>query len=193
MLRSGARSSRRPGSRRSDRQPPCVRRLEMNTPDMHGSNVRDAQVIIVGGGPVGMGLAIELGQRNVRCIVVERYARPQPIPKGQNLTQRTMEHFHFWGVEKEVRAARTIPPEYGIGGLTAYRTLLGAYSYDWMQRELVRPFYFTDNERLPQDSTESVLRLPASQPATVEKLYSWAAGEGSQDEGPAGGRDRRHP
>jgi len=33
----------------------------------------DAQVIIIGGGPVGMGLAIELGQRGVHCVVVERY------------------------------------------------------------------------------------------------------------------------
>ena len=159
-----------------------MRRLEMNTPDMHGSNARDAQVIIVGGGPVGMGLAIELGQRNVRCIVVERYAQPQPIPKGQNLTQRTMEHFHFWGVEKDVRAARTIPPEYGIGGLTAYGTLLGEYSYDWMQRELVRPFYFADNERLPQYATESVLRRRAGELATVETLYGWSAEGVSQDD-----------
>ena len=65
-----------------------------------GQTAKDAQVIIVGGGPVGMGLAIELGQRNIRCIVVERHRTPQPIPKGQNLTQRTMEHFHFWGVER---------------------------------------------------------------------------------------------
>ena len=105
-----------------------------------------------------MGLAIELGQRGIRCVVVERRRSPQPIPKGQNLTQRTMEHFHFWGVEKAVRAARTIPREYGIGGLTAYGTLLGDYSYDWLQRELVRPFYFTDNERLPQYAMEAVLR-----------------------------------
>ena len=74
------------------------------------------------GGPVGMGLAIKLGQRGIRCDVVERYAQPQPIPKGQNLTQRTMEHFHFWGTEHELRAARTIPREYGIGGLTARGT-----------------------------------------------------------------------
>ena len=66
-------------------------------------------VVIVGGGPVGMGLSIELGQRGVRSIVVERYVQPQPIPKGQNLTQRTMEHFHFWGAEKELRAARAVP------------------------------------------------------------------------------------
>ena len=79
----------------------------------------DAPVVIVGGGPVGMGLAIGLGQRGIRTIVVERHEQPQPIPKGQNLTQRTMEHFHFWGAEAALRAARTIPPDYGIGGMTS--------------------------------------------------------------------------
>ena len=58
------------------------------------------QVAIVGGGPVGLGLAIELGQRGVKCCLIERRATPQLIPKGQNLTQRTMEHFHFWGAER---------------------------------------------------------------------------------------------
>ena len=77
-----------------------------------------APIVIVGGGPVGIGLAIELGQRGIACTVIERYAQPQPVPKGQNLTQRTMEHFHFWGAEGALRAARTVPKDYGIGGLT---------------------------------------------------------------------------
>ena len=142
---------------------------------------QDAEVAIIGGGPVGMGLAIELGQRGIRCVVVERYPQPQPIPKGQNLTQRTMEHFHFWGAEKQLRAARTIPPSYGIGGLTAYGTLLGSYSYDWLQRDLVKPFYYTDNERLPQYATEAVLRARAAELPTVQTLYGWNAEAVSQD------------
>lgn len=141
----------------------------------------DADVIIVGGGPVGMGLSIELGQRGIRCIVVERYATPQPIPKGQNLTQRTMEHFYAWGAEAQLRAARTIPPEYGIGGLTAYKTLLGPYSYDWLQRELVKPYYFTANERLPQYATEAVLRERAAQLPAIEALYGWSFESLEQD------------
>jgi 4-hydroxyisophthalate hydroxylase len=130
----------------------------------------DVEVLIVGGGPVGMGLAIELGQRGVRCLVAERYVKPQPIPKGQNLTQRTMEHIHFWGAEKALRAARTIPPEYGIGGLTAYGTLLSPHVHDWLQRDLVKPFYYTANERLPQYATEAVLRERVAQLPSVEGI-----------------------
>ncbi|MBR0687781.1 FAD-dependent monooxygenase [Bradyrhizobium manausense] len=133
------------------------------------------QVIIVGGGPVGLGLAIDLGQRDVRCVLIERFKTPQPIPKGQNLTQRTLEHLYFWGVEQELRAARTIPREYGIGGMTAYGTLLSDYKYDWLQRELVRPYYFTDNERLPQYATEVVLRDRISELPSVETVYGWSA------------------
>lgn len=139
------------------------------------SAAHDAEVLIVGGGPVGMGLAIELSQRGVRVIVVERYVQPQPIPKGQNLTQRTMEHFHFWGAEKQLRAARTIPPEYGIGGLTAYGTLLGEHFHDWLQRDLVKPYYYTANERLPQYATEAVLRERAAELPSIETLYGWSA------------------
>lgn len=141
----------------------------------------DALVVIVGGGPVGMGLAIELGQRGIATIVVERYPQPQPIPKGQNLTQRTMEHFHFWGAEKQLRAARTIPPEYGIGGLTAYGTLLGPHTYDWLQRDLVKPYYYTSNERLPQYATEAVLRARVAQLPSVQTLYGWDARAVAQD------------
>lgn len=146
------------------------------------SSENNTQVVIIGGGPVGTGLAIDLGQRGIRCCLVERYTEPQPIPKGQNLTQRTLEHFHFWGVEHQLRAARTIPKDYGIGGMTAYGTLLSGYHHDWLQRELVRPFYFTDNERLPQYATEAVLRQRAGEIAAIETAYGWSAESVAQDD-----------
>jgi 2-polyprenyl-6-methoxyphenol hydroxylase-like FAD-dependent oxidoreductase len=142
---------------------------------------QDTAVVISGGGPVGLGLAITLAQRGVPSIVVERYPNPQPIPRGQNLTQRTMEHFHFWGIEKELRAARTISPEYGIGGMTSYGTLLGDYHYEWLKRALVRPFYFAENERLPQYATEAVLRRRAAELEPVTILYGWSVEGIGQD------------
>ena len=94
-----------------------------------------------------------------------------------------MEHFHFWGAEKQLRAARTIPPDYGIGGLTAYGTLLGEHAYDWLQRDLVKPYYYTANERLPQYATEAVLRQRAAELPSVETLYGWGAETIEQDDG----------
>jgi 2-polyprenyl-6-methoxyphenol hydroxylase-like FAD-dependent oxidoreductase len=140
-----------------------------------------APVVIIGGGPVGIGLAIDLGLRGIHAIVVERHLAPQPIPRGQNLTQRTMEHFYAWGAEDALRAARTIPHDYGIGGMTAYGALLGDYTHDWLQRELVRPFYFTDNERLPQYATEAVLRQRAAEIDTIELLFGWSCTALRQD------------
>lgn len=95
---------------------------------MSASADRHVPVIIVGAGPVGLGLAIALGQRGVRSLLVERRLEPLPIPKGQNLTQRTLEHFHFWGAEAELRAARTLPRAAGIGGVTAYGSLCSPYA-----------------------------------------------------------------
>ena len=113
--------------------------------------------------------------------MVERHLLPQPIPKGQNLTQRTMEHFYFWDVENEIRAAAPIPAESGIRGLTAYGNLLSEYHYDWYERALVDSYYFTANERLPQYTTEEVLRDRVTKLSSVDVLYGWSAEAVTQD------------
>jgi 4-hydroxyisophthalate hydroxylase len=123
----------------------------------------EQDVIIVGGGPVGMGLAIELAQRGVRALVLERHSTIPPIPKGQNLTQRTMETMRAWGCEDALRAARPIPADVGIGGSTHYGTLLSPWHYDWLNRASVNAYYATQNERLPQYETERVLRARAAE------------------------------
>jgi len=135
----------------------------------------DRHVVVVGGGPVGLGLAIDLGLRGISTAVVEREASVHRIPKGQNLTQRTMEHFRVWGVEDRVRAARVMPADYPTGGVTAYGTLRGPYSYRWFRRGQMAPFYFADNERLPQYQTEAVLRERVSEIPVVDALFGWSA------------------
>lgn len=140
-------------------------------------------VVIIGGGPVGLGLAVELGQAGISVLLVERHATPVRVPKGQNLTQRTMEHFQAWDAEAALRNARTIPREYGIGGLTAYGTLLGEYRYDWLARERVREYYRTDNERLPQYCTEQVLRDRVTALPSVVTALGCTAQAVSQEEG----------
>ncbi|MDJ1007001.1 MAG: FAD-dependent monooxygenase [Paracoccaceae bacterium] len=139
-------------------------------------------VIVNGGGPVGLGLAIELGQRGVRCCVIERRMTPQPIPKGQNLTQRSSEHFQAWGCEDDLRSAHPIPKDGGIGGMTSYGTLLSDYHYDGLNRAHVKDFYFAANARLPQYATEGVLRRRAAEVPSLTCLYGWSGEAFSQDE-----------
>lgn len=138
-------------------------------------------VIIVGGGPVGMGLAIDLGQRGVRVAVVERYPEPQLVPKGQNMTQRTLETIDSWGCEPQMRAARITPRDIATGGLVTYGTLLSDYSYGWLQREKVDPYYGQKPDRMPQYCTERVLRQRAAELETVDLHYGWTGTSLSQD------------
>src|SRR6202166_1790219 len=139
------------------------------------------QVVIVGGGPVGVALAVELGQRGIDCALVERRREPQRIPKGQNLTQRTVEHFYFWGVADELRAARLLPPSYPMSGIVAYHDLSSEYWYAPPLREIVNSYYFQENERLPQYLGENVLRARLAELANVEARFGWLAETIEQD------------
>jgi 2-polyprenyl-6-methoxyphenol hydroxylase-like FAD-dependent oxidoreductase len=130
-------------------------------------------VLIVGGGPVGVGLAVELGLRGIACCVIERRHGLSNIPKGQNLTSRTLEHFYFWGVADALRAERIMPKGYPISSITAYGSLMSPYWYAPPQREIVRKFYFQDVERLPQYLTEKVLRTRMAGLPNVDTRWGW--------------------
>jgi 2-polyprenyl-6-methoxyphenol hydroxylase-like FAD-dependent oxidoreductase len=145
------------------------------------NNEKHYQVLIVGGGPVGVGLAVELGLRGISCALVEPRATLSRIPKGQNLTQRTMEHFSRWGVEGQMREARLMPKGHAIGELTSWGNLMSPYWHAPAGRELVRAFYSQDNERLPQYQTEAVLRRKLTTLPSVHTRFGWSAGRLTQD------------
>jgi 2-polyprenyl-6-methoxyphenol hydroxylase-like FAD-dependent oxidoreductase len=142
---------------------------------------RRHQVVIVGAGPVGTALAVDLGLRGVSCALVESRTGLANIPKGQNLTHRTLEHFYFWGLVDELRAARIMPPGYPIGEVTAFGSLASEYWHAPAGRELVRPYYFQANERLPQYRMESVLRNKVAQLTNIERRFGWSARTIAQD------------
>jgi 2-polyprenyl-6-methoxyphenol hydroxylase-like FAD-dependent oxidoreductase len=64
-----------------------------------------ASVVVVGGGPVGLALAVVLGKAGLSCVLVERQLEPSAIPRGQNLTARSLEHFYYWDCADELREA----------------------------------------------------------------------------------------
>jgi len=146
-------------------------------------NNKRYQVAIVGGGPVGVALAIDLGLRGISTILIERRTEPQRIPKGQNLTQRSVEHFYSWGIVEELRAARVLPPDYPMNGIIAYESLISDYWYAPPLREIVNAYYFQSNERLPQYQVEMVMRKRMTGLSHVESRFGWLAETIAQDEG----------
>ena len=64
----------------------------------------DAPVLIVGGGPVGLATALDLGRRGTRSIVVERDRGTgvELLAKAGTLNERTMEICRFWGIADAV-------------------------------------------------------------------------------------------
>jgi 2-polyprenyl-6-methoxyphenol hydroxylase-like FAD-dependent oxidoreductase len=65
----------------------------------------ETQVIIVGAGPVGLTLALDLGRRGVRCVLIEQKEQPQFLPKMERCNARTMEMYRRIGLADPIRAA----------------------------------------------------------------------------------------
>src|SRR3984893_13356107 len=65
----------------------------------------DTQVLIVGAGPTGLTLAIDLGRPGVRCMVIEQKEGPEFLPKMERCNARTLEIYRRMGIVEQVRAA----------------------------------------------------------------------------------------
>src|SRR5215475_4052669 len=65
----------------------------------------ETQVVVVGAGPVGLTLAIDLGRRGIRCTIVEQKETPAFLPKMERANARTMEIYRRMGLADKVRGA----------------------------------------------------------------------------------------
>ena len=82
----------------------------MTSASRDSATSRRTQVLIAGGGPVGLSAAVELGLRGISCVIVEPRERPtRTRPRAKTLNIRTMEHLRRWGVAARLRAAAPLP------------------------------------------------------------------------------------
>jgi 2-polyprenyl-6-methoxyphenol hydroxylase-like FAD-dependent oxidoreductase len=65
----------------------------------------ETQVLVVGAGPVGLTLAIDLGRRGIRCTIIEQKEKPAFLPKMERANARTMEIYRRMGIAEKVRVA----------------------------------------------------------------------------------------
>ena len=79
--------------------------IQVGGPKKHGGAMTSTQVLIVGAGPVGLTLALDLGRQGVQCLLIERNATAIQLPKMERCNARTMEIFRRLGVAEQVRRA----------------------------------------------------------------------------------------
>lgn len=135
----------------------------------------ETQVLIVGGGPVGLSLACELGWRGVRCLVVEQKSElgEDPVAKINLVNARSMEFCRRWGIEKEVRHAG-FPDDYPMTVLFATSMrgkLIARIPYPGMGEQGPHPASPTNRQRIPQDLFDGVMRRASQRFESVEAWF----------------------
>lgn len=64
--------------------------------------MKNIPVIIVGGGPVGLSMALALARQDVHSMLVERHHARTEHPRARGVSMRTMELFRQWGTISEL-------------------------------------------------------------------------------------------
>ncbi len=64
--------------------------------------IQTVPVLIVGGGPVGLALAAELGWQGIRCLLIEQGDGVVKTPKMNEVNTRSMEFCRRWGIAEQV-------------------------------------------------------------------------------------------
>lgn len=131
-------------------------------------------VLIVGGGPVGLALAGELGWRGVPCTLIEKTDGVVEHPRMDLVGIRTMEFCRRWGIADWVRDA-PYPPDYPqdciyVTSLNGYE--LGREPFPGRGFERGPPESPQKRERVPQDMFDPILQRFARSFSHVTLRYN---------------------
>jgi 2-polyprenyl-6-methoxyphenol hydroxylase-like FAD-dependent oxidoreductase len=134
---------------------------------------RETAVAIAGSGPVGLSLAVELGVRDVPCVVVEPRDRTRLVPRAKLANVRTMEHLRRWGIAAELRAATPLPAEFSTE-IAFVTNLLGheitRFSNVFFTAPSGDPRFAEPGQQVPQYVLEPVLKARAARCPDVQFL-----------------------
>ena len=142
---------------------------------MTKTEVTQTRVLIVGAGPVGLALAIELGSRAIPCIVIERNPRVGYAPRAKTTNVRTREHMRRWGIADQLAAASPLGIDYPSN--VVFCTRLSGYELARFENALYcapgkNPLYSEHSQWIPQYSVEEVMRAHAQSLAGVDIRFN---------------------
>src|SRR5215467_10275427 len=141
-------------------------------------------VLIVGGGPVGLGLACELGLRGIDCVLIEKRDGSITVPKQSMVSSRIMEFCRRWGVAEAVRSAvwpETYPRDFVYLDTLCGRELLRARLPSFAARD---PRDYTPEAPCPcpQIYFDPILMARMQAFASVRAHYSTSLDSFTQDD-----------
>ena len=119
------------------------------------------RVVIIGSGPTGLALAIELGSRGVPCLLLERNTRVGLAPRAKTTHARTREHLRRWGIADKLAEASPFGVDYPTD--VHFVTRLGGRSLVRFENALTcaparDERYSEHGQWIPQYKLEAVLK-----------------------------------
>lgn len=134
------------------------------------------EVLVVGGGPVGLALACDLGWRGVKCLVTEQNPEfgEEPVAKINLVNVRSMEFCRRWGIEREVRHGG-FPDDYPmtVQFLTSLRgKCIARLPYPSMAEQPELAQSPTQRQRIPQHLLDPLMRRAAQRFESVDAVFS---------------------
>ena len=139
-------------------------------------------ILIVGGGPVGISLAMELGWRDVPFILVNERMSTSTHPKGSTINSRTMEHMRRLGIAPAIRNAG-LPWDHTTDSIYVTRLAeyqIGRLNMPSTEEKIGNPGPWGETlltpepiHRCNQIYFEAIMREHAESFASAELRYGW--------------------